>query len=79
MAIVEKNLPKLEGKMAPELKESRSATCLELEIEWETKIFVESETILLETVLLETFQTENSSDRRVDAGGGFKRRQRFRN
>ena len=52
--------------MSPELKESRSATCLELEIECCTSatqdldIFVESETAPLETVPLteQLMQTE---------------------
>ena len=44
--------------MSPELKESRSATCLELEIGWWTsatqdcEVFIESETAPLETVPL---------------------------
>ena len=52
--------------MSPELKEARSATCLELEIECCTsttldcEVFVESETATLETVPLtdELMQTE---------------------
>ena len=52
--------------MSPELKESRSATCLELEIECCTsvtqdcEVFAESETAPLETVPLteELMQTE---------------------
>ena len=52
--------------MSPELKELRSATCLELEIECCTsaaqncEVFVESETAPLETVLLteELMRTE---------------------
>ena len=52
--------------MSPELKESRSATCLELETECsisatpDCEVFVESETAPLETVPLteELMQTE---------------------
>ena len=52
--------------MSPELKESRSAPCLGLEIKCctnatqDSEIFVESETVPLETVLLteELMQTE---------------------
>ena len=33
MVINEENLPKLERQMSPELKRSRSVTCLEIEIE----------------------------------------------
>ena len=55
--------------MSPELKESRSTTCIELEIECCTsatqdcEVFFESETAPLE----------------VNADQGFKRHQRFRN
>ena len=53
-----KNLPKLERQMSPEWKESRSTTCLELEIECYTsvtqdcKVFVEPETAPLGAVPL---------------------------
>ena len=36
MVIYEENTPKLERQMSPELKESRSATCLELFLGWAT-------------------------------------------
>ena len=63
---MEENLPKLERQMSPELKELRSATYLELEIECCTsatqdcEVFAESETAPLETVPLteELMQTE---------------------
>ena len=58
MVTNEENLLKPERQMLPELKESKSATCLELEIVYCTsttqdcEVFVESETAPSETVPL---------------------------
>ena len=54
----EKTLRQLERKISPELKESKFATCLELEIESRTsasqvcEVFITSETAPLETAPL---------------------------
>ena len=66
MVTNKEKLPKLERWMSLELKESRSATCLGLEIKWCTnatqdcEVFVESETVSLETVpvIEESMQNE---------------------
>ena len=66
MVTKEENLPKLERQMTPELKETRSATSLELETECCTnatqncEVLVETETAPLETVPLteDLMQTE---------------------
>ena len=51
MVTNEENFPKLERYMLPELRESRSATCLELEIECCTRVTQDCEIV---------FESENA-------------------